>query len=168
MSEKNTQELVITRTFNAPRDMVWKAWSEADQLAQWWGPKGFAMEVTKFEFKPGGMFLYNMQPPNAGKIWGRFLFREMVAPEKLVFINSFSDENGGITQNPWLPVWPKEILNTMTLKEQDGKTTITISGGPINASPEELKAFEEGQSSMEEGFKGTWEKLDELLAKQSK
>lgn len=160
------QEIVITRVFNAPRELVWKAWTEAESLAQWWGPKGFEIEVSKLDFRPNGIFHYNMQFPDGNKIWGKFVYREMNAPEKMVFVNSFSDEKGGITSNPYLANWPLEVLNTLTLLEQDGKTTLTLRGGPINANELERKNFMDHQSDMQQGFNGTFEKLDDYLERE--
>jgi len=162
-----SQELVITRVFNAPRELVWKAWIESARLAQWWGPKGFKMMVAKLDLRPQGVFHYSMQAPNGPEMWGKFVFQEIVAPEKIVFINSFSDKDGGITPNPYMPNWPLEVMNTLTLEESNGKTTLTLRGGPINATELQAKTFEEGRPSMQQGFIGTWEQLDNYLAKNS-
>ncbi len=159
-------ELVIMRRFNAPRELVFKAWTEPERLAQWWGaPKGSVIHVSKLELKPGGMFLYSIKNPNGQDIWGKFIYHEITAPEKLVFVNSFSDKDGGTTANPWMPVWPLEIMNTVTLIEYEGKTTLTIKGKPINATTEEIKSFETFRDSMEGGFGGIFEQLEEYLTK---
>ncbi len=81
------KEFVITRTFDAPRDLVFKAWTEAERLAQWWGPKGCNITVSKLELRPGGTFLYSMKMSNGPAMWGKFVYREIVAPERLVFVN---------------------------------------------------------------------------------
>lgn len=159
-------ELVITRTFDAPRELVWKALSQAEALAQWWGPKGFDIKVANFEFRPNGIFHYSMQPSEGSEIWGKFVYKEIEPPHKIAFVNSFSDPEGNITPNPWLPKWPLEVFNILTLEEHDGQTHLTIRGGPINATPEQLQLFESMHQSMQEGFKGTWEKLDDYLANQ--
>lgn len=70
-------------------------------------------------------------------MWGRFVYREITRPEKLVFIVSFSDKDGGITRHPMSDTWPLEVINTVTSTEKNGKTTLTLRGGPINASAEE-------------------------------
>lgn len=165
MTSRNVPELVITRSFEYPREKVWKALSEKDAMAAWWGPKGFAIDVKTFEFRPGGMFHYSMTPPGAEPIWGRFTYGEIVPMETIAFINCFSDAEAGIGKNPWLPVWPAEVSNVMSLEEKDGKTTITLRGSPINATEEEIKAFEGMTESMQGGWEGTWSKLDEYLAK---
>ena len=162
------QDLVITRVFNAPRDTVWKAWTEADRLAQWWGPKGCTIRVVKLDVRPGGIFHYAMQFQPGHDMWGRFIYREVVAPERIVFISSFSDEAGGITRAPFPNIsetWPLEIRNTVTLTEQNGRTTLTLRGRPVDPKPEEIKTFTGMFDSMRGGFGGTFDKLDAYLAK---
>lgn len=159
------REFVISRTFDAPRELVWKAWTEPERLAQWWGPKGFAMLSCKLDLRPGGVFHYGMRSPEYGDMWGKFVYREIKAPERLVFIVSFSDENGGITRHPMSATWPLEVLTTLTLTEHEDKTIVTLKGGPINATAGEHKAFGAGYESMEQGFAGTFDQLDAYLAK---
>lgn len=120
--------------------------------------------MKSLELRAGGAFLYSMQTPNGPEMWGKFVYREVEPQECLVFVNCFSDENGGLTRNPWIATWPLEILNTLTLAEHDGKTTLTLRGGPINASAEELQAFAAGVSGMQKGFAGTFKQLDSYLA----
>jgi uncharacterized protein YndB with AHSA1/START domain len=160
------KEHVITRVFDAPRDLVWNAFTEAEQLAQWWGPKGFKIRVFGLDLRPGGLFHYSMQSPDGHNMWGKFVYREIVAPERMVFISSFSDEEGNTTRAPFFNgTWPLEVLNTLTLSEHEGKTTLTLRGGPVNATEEEQKTFEDGFESMQQGFKGTFDQLEEYLVK---
>lgn len=162
------QDFVLTRVFAAPRALVWKAWTEGDRLAQWWGPKGFEMTTVKLDLRPGGVFHYGMRGggsgPMGGQMWGRFVFREIVAPDRLAFVTSFSDADGGITRHPMSATWPLEVFNVLTLAERDGRTTLTLRGRPINASEEELVTFAGGKASMRGGFAGTWSQLDAYLA----
>ncbi len=157
--------LVLTRTLDAPRDLVWKAWTEPERLAKWWGPKGFAWARGLMDLRPGGIFHYGMTAPD-GKttMWGRFVYREVVEPARLVFVVSFSDENGGVTRHPMAADWPLEILNVLTLEESGGKTTLTLEGWPLHASDAERKAFEGGIGSMQKGFAGTFDQLVGYLA----
>src|SRR5437868_3573847 len=134
-----TEQLVITRIIDAPVELVFKAWTEPERLAQWWGPKGCTITVKKFDFKPGGIFHYRMAMPDGNAMWGLFTFREMEAPGKLVFVNSFSDEAGNIARAPFFTDWPLEILNILTLEEDKGKTKLTIKGNPINATAGEYE-----------------------------
>jgi uncharacterized protein YndB with AHSA1/START domain len=156
------KEFAISREFDAPRELVYKVFSEAAHLAKWWGPPGASINVKSFNFSPGGMFLYSMQSP-MGEMWGKFVYCEMVTPERVVFINSFSDKDGGVTPNPFMPNWPLETLNILTLTEHNGKTTLAMRGGPINATEEQLQVFNSMSGSMQQGFNGTFNQLDEYL-----
>jgi uncharacterized protein YndB with AHSA1/START domain len=93
-------ELAVTREFDAPRDLVWKAWTEPERLAQWWGPSGSQIRVKGLDLRAGGTFLYSVQTPNGPEIWGKFVYREVNPQDCLVFVNCFSDANGGVTRNP--------------------------------------------------------------------
>jgi uncharacterized protein YndB with AHSA1/START domain len=159
------RELVITRTFDAPRDLVFKAWTDPEHLQHWWGPKGFTFSVAKLDLRPGGMFHYSMKSPDGHEMWGRFVYREIVAPEKIVFVNSFSDEEGNVTRAPFSPTWPLEVFNTLTLSEHEGQTTLTLRGGPINATEEERRTFEAASESIKQGFSGTFDQLADYLAR---
>jgi uncharacterized protein YndB with AHSA1/START domain len=158
-------EFVITRSFDAPRDLVFAAWTEAERLAHWWGPKGMRIRVAKLELKPGGIFHYAMEMPDGNEMWGKFVYREITPPERIVFVNSFSDPQGNTTRAPFSATWPLEVLNVLTFLEHDGKTTITLRGGPINATAEERATFRTGHKSMQQGFSGTFEQLAEYLVK---
>jgi uncharacterized protein YndB with AHSA1/START domain len=160
------EKFKISRTFNAPRELVWKLHTECEHLKNWWGPKGFVMTHCKVDLQPGGIFHYGMCPANNESMvmWGRFVFREVDRPEKLVYVVSFSDENAGITRHPLSETWPLEVLNTTEFSEEDGRTTVTISGFPINATDEEIRTFEVGRDSMRQGFKGTYDHFEDYLA----
>jgi uncharacterized protein YndB with AHSA1/START domain len=158
-----TKEFTISRVFDAPRSLLFKVQTEAQHLAKWWGPKGYDMLVAKLDLRPGGLFHYRMRSPEGHEMWGRFVYREIVAPERIVFVNSFSDEKGGIVRAPFAPDWPLEVLNVMTLTEAGGKTTLTLRGGPINANPAEISRFNSFHDSMTEGFGGTLDQLEAYL-----
>src|SRR5690242_1162231 len=83
---------VITRVFDAPRPLVWQAWTERDRLMQWFGPKGFTMPVATLDFRPGGVFHFCLRSPDGHQMWGKFAYREIVIPERIVWVHSFSDE----------------------------------------------------------------------------
>src|SRR5262249_7142388 len=121
-AEGSSRPFILTRVLDAPRELVFKAWTEAERLAHWWGPKGFAVRVCRLDLRPGGVFLYSMRSPDGRDMWGKWVFREIVPPERLVFVVSFSDEEGGVTRHPFAPDWPLEVLSTLTLTEQDGRT----------------------------------------------
>lgn len=143
---------------------MWAAWTERERMAAWWGPNGMTLGVAAWDLRPGGVFHYWLEAPAGGKMWGRFVFREIAAPERLVFVSSFSDENGGLIRHPMSATWPLEVFNVLTLTERDGRTTLTLRGGPINASEIERQTFQENRGNLRQGFAGTWSQLDAYLA----
>jgi uncharacterized protein YndB with AHSA1/START domain len=164
IKESGKGEFVFTRVLDAPRELVWKTLTESEHLNHWWGPKGFTTRVTKLNLRPGGVFHYWQRSPEGREIWGKWVYREIVPPELLVVINSFSDEEGNVTRNPFSPTWPLECLTTSTFSEHGGKTTLTIRSVPHNATEVERKTFVDGLKSMDQGFTGTLDRLAEHLA----
>jgi uncharacterized protein YndB with AHSA1/START domain len=162
-SASDGEEFVISREFDAPRDLVFKAWTESERLAEWWGPKGFKIRVVKFDLRPGGTFLYRMTTPNGEEWWGKFVYREIVPPERIVWVNSFSDPQGGVTRHPKAATMPFEMLSTATFTERDGRTTLTLRQSPINATAEERATFAGMRESMQKGWGGTLDQLAEFL-----
>jgi len=157
------REFAISRVLCAPRELVWKAWTDPGDMARWWGPKAFTNPVCEMDVRPGGLFHYGMRSPDGHEMWGRFGYREILAPERLVFVISFSDEKGGVTRHPMSATWPLEVLNVLSLSEHGDKTTLTLRGVPVNATEAERKTFEAGHASMQQGFKGTLDQLAEYL-----
>ncbi|GAB3165974.1 SRPBCC family protein [Telluribacter humicola] len=157
------QEFIITRVLDAPRELVFKVWTEQEHLVEWWGPKGMNLAVSKLELYPGGMFHYNMEAPNGMKMWGRFIYLDILAPEQILYISSFSDEEGGLARAPFSATWPMEVHNSLTLKEEGGKTVLTQRSIPINATEEEQRTFQGMHKSLEQGFNGTFEQLEAHL-----
>jgi uncharacterized protein YndB with AHSA1/START domain len=169
-----TAPFVISRVYDAPRDRVWKAWTEAERLKKWWGPAGFKVHTCKVDLRPGGFFHYGMTAPDGSDMWGKMAYREIEAPKKLVFINSFSDPKGGVTRHPWHQTWPLELLTTITFDELGsnpkehgaGKTKVTVHWVPADGSSElECKTFDEGRASMNQGWGGTLGQLTNHLKK---
>ena len=155
---------VLSRTFDASREQMWKAWTERTQLMQWFGPKGFTMPAAKMDFRPGGSFHYCLQSPDGKEMWGKFTYREISAPERIVLVNSFSDEAGGVTRHPFSSTWPLQMLSTFTMTEHEGKTTATVEWVPIDPTPEERETFDGAHDGMRQGWGGTFDQLAAYLA----
>jgi uncharacterized protein YndB with AHSA1/START domain len=162
--EQSEKLFVTRRVLAAPRALVWKAFSEADHLLKWWGPKGCTMLGGALDFRPGGRFHYGMRGPDGSEMWGRFVYEEIVEPERIVFVNSFSDPEGGLQRAFFSSDWPLEVRNTLSLVEENGMTTLTLRGGPIRATEAERAFFDSMHESMDNGFKGTWDQLEAHLA----
>ncbi len=156
---------VVTRVFDAPLPLAWNAWSEADELKAWWGPKGCTIEVASLEFRPGGFFHYSMRFPNGTEWWGRFLYREIAAQERILWLNSFSNPGCGIARAPFGMPIPLEILNDVTFAERAGKTTVSLRATPHGATEEEVSTFKGMHAGLEQGYGANFDQLAQALAR---
>lgn len=154
---------VISRTFDAPRDVMWKLWTDCKHLKHWWGPKGFAIGTCEMDLRPGGTFLYSMRAADGFEMWGKWVFREINEPESMTVIVSFSDKDAGVTRHPMAPTWPLQNLSTVTFEEKDGKTTITVRWRAHEATAEEQATFDAGHDSMKMDFTGTFDQLEAYI-----
>lgn len=155
----------IARVFKASRARVWGAWSEADQLGKWWGPPGCSIEIAHFDFRPGGFFHYAMRFEGAPVSWGRFIYRDIAPYERIVWLNSFSNEQCGIVRAPFSALCPLEIENDVMFTERAGQTSVTLRAAPFGAGVEERQYFDELCSSgdLEQGYGGTLDQLADHL-----
>jgi uncharacterized protein YndB with AHSA1/START domain len=110
--------LVITRIFDAPRELVFKAWTDPEHLVRWMGPRGFKSTVVHSELRAGGAYRIHMLGPEGDHHWTQGVFREIVEPERLVMAGGWADEEG----NPTSP----ETLLTLTFEDHAGKTKLTL------------------------------------------
>jgi uncharacterized protein YndB with AHSA1/START domain len=163
--EPKTADFVISRVFDAPRELLWKAFTEPERMKQWWGPKGSTIVASKMDLRVGGTYHGAMRDPGGRVMWAKFVYREIAAPERLVWVHSFSDEAGGLTRHPLSPTWPLELLTTVVFDEQpNGKTRLTLRWTPINATAEEQKTFDAAHDGMTQGWGGTFDQLATYLA----
>ena len=146
--------LKVERLFDAPRELVWKAWSDPAHLTQWWGPKGYTGHSVKVDFRVGGTWLACMRSPEGQDIWATGVYREIVQPERIVATDSFADENGNVVPASHYGIpgdFPDEMLITVTLEDRGGKTFLTL--------------IHEGLGEMAEGAGQGWnESFDKLAA----
>lgn len=147
-------EFVMERIFNAPRALVFQAWSEPKHLTQWWGPTGWTLPVCEVDFRPGGVWLYCMRGPDGMEGWGRATYQEIAAPERIVYLDAFADEHGNVLEE--MP----EMVITVEFIDMDGKTKLRSIAK--FATAEELERTV--AMGMEEGAKQTWDRLDAYLA----
>lgn len=154
----------LTRYLDAPRELVYQAWTDAKHLTNWWGPPGMAVRVVKLDLQPGGVFHYAMKMPNGPEMFGKFIYREIEPNRMLTFVVSFSDANEGITVHPLSATWPREVLSAVELFDEDGQTRAELWSTPINATSEEEQTFLAGQESMRQGYSGSMDQLEAYLA----
>ncbi|WP_257347255.1 SRPBCC domain-containing protein [Pseudalkalibacillus decolorationis] len=136
-----------------------------EHLQNWWGPKGWTFDVSKLDFRLGGVFHYSQEPANGDVMWVKFVYSEIITPEKLFYTSFFSDEEGNIVRAPFNSSWPMETLNTLTFIENEGKTTLTMIVVPVSSTEEEIRTLEASREMTQEGFTGTFDQLDEYLTK---
>lgn len=153
----------LSREFNAPKDLMWKCWTEMSHLEKWSGPKGSKLKQSTHEFKTGATNHYCMTNPDGSEMWGLQVFRDIIKPDRYVYVNSFADAKGNKTRHPMSATWPLEMLTTITLMAMGTKTQVTIEWMPINANAEEIKTFNDAHEGMKMGWGGSLDTLDEYL-----
>lgn len=118
VTEPADRVLKIERVFDAPRSLVFKAWTESEHIAKWWGPRGFTAKVLVNDLRPGGAYRIYMQGPDADDHWTQGIYREVVPPERLVMVGSWADAHGK-------PTRPETTL-TLLFEDLGGKTRLTL------------------------------------------
>jgi uncharacterized protein YndB with AHSA1/START domain len=141
------REIVMTRVFDAPRNLVWDAFTKPELLKRWFGPRGWSMVVCEMDLRVGGGFRFVLRGPDGKDMGMRGVYREIVAPERSVHMESFDD-------------YPGESQVTGAFVEQDGKTTLTAT--VLYPSKEVRDTVI--QSGMEHGAAESYDKLAEMLA----
>lgn len=167
MENQKTQELAIVRMFDAPREMVWKAWTEPEQMMKWWGPKPFTAPVIKIDLRVGGSYLFCMRGsvgPDQPTMdfWSGGVYKEIVPFEKIVYTDRFTNEHGDVV-DPAIygmpPEFPKENVVTVTFEEVAGKTKLTI----LYVVESEAVLEKMLSMRMREGWESSLQKLAESL-----
>jgi uncharacterized protein YndB with AHSA1/START domain len=156
MTGQGETDVVITRVFDAPRDLVWRAWTEPDHLMRWWGPTDFTTPHCSIDLRVGGSYLYCMRSPDGADFWGTGVYREIVPPERLVYTDSFADEHGNVvpaTHYGMSPTLPVEMLVTVIFEDQDGKTRLTLRHAGLTG------ADTTHAGNMEQGWNQFFDKL---------
>lgn len=145
------RELIITRILDAPREPVFRAWTDPAYLARWWGPKGFTNPVCEADVRPGGVLRIAMRGPDGSEYPMKGVFQEVVSPERLVFTNIAVDAGGkhlleGVTQ--------------VTFAEQSGKTKLTVNTRAVAVVDHAVEYLK----GMEAGWTQSLERLEALVA----
>lgn len=159
----STQEFVINRTFDAPRELVWKAFTEPERMAAWWGPPGSKLHAATMDLRPGGRYHFGAIMPDGKLLWGLFNYIEIDPIDRIVYLHSFSDEAGGLAPSPFGMPWPSRIHTTLLFAEAHGKTAFTLRQRPLDATPDEVASFVGLFEGMTMGWGGTFDRLDAFL-----
>jgi uncharacterized protein YndB with AHSA1/START domain len=140
----------ITRIFNAPVKLVFSMWTNPEYMAMWWGPKDFTNPVCEMDVQKGGKIKIIMQAPDGYQIPVTGVFNEIHEPDRIVFTTMKLDENGNAEL---------EILNTVTLREENGKTTLTMKAVVVKSTPQAVASL----NGMETGWSQSFDRLAEAL-----
>ncbi|MFN3247933.1 SRPBCC domain-containing protein [Roseibium album] len=154
-------EYILERRFNAPRELVWKTWTQPELLARWYGP-GVETVIHKLEVQPGGLWLNEMKF-GGGSHFQRVEYTEVVEPEKLVWLHSVSDADWEISANPMMPDWPRTLLTTVTFIQAGDQTEVRLIWTPHEASEAEITCFAGAISGLDKGWGKGMEMLADLL-----
>lgn len=152
--DKENLLVTIERGFDAPVDLVWRAWTEADLLAQWWAPRPYRAVTKDMDFREGGRWLYAMTSPEGQKMWDLKTFLTIDAKKSFSYRSTFSDENGNVAPGTGGSTW------TNTFAEKDGGTLVT--NVIVNESLERLEAMI--KMGFKEGYTMGLNQLEEMLA----
>jgi len=158
IGERAKQELVITRVFDAPRELVWKAWIDPEHFKRWWGPKDYTCPFCEMDLRVGGKYLNCMRSPEGQDYWSTGVYREIIPIERIVFTDCFADEKGNIvpaTHYGLSPDFPLEMLVTVTFEDHDGKTKMTLRHIGLPAGPD--------SDGAQQGWSESFDKLAESL-----
>jgi len=159
IGERRDQKVEITRVFDAPRELVWKAWTDPQHFMRWWGPREYTCPVCEMDFRIGGKYLYCMRSPEGNDYWGTGVFREIIPGERLVFTDSFADEQGRVVPATHYGMgadFPVEMLVIVTFEDLGGKTKLTLEHIGVPAGPQ--------SEGTQQGWSESFDKLAETLS----
>lgn len=155
-------EYVLDREFNAPLEMVWRAWTDPELLARWYGP-GVETIIHEFDLKPGGVWRNEMK-------WGeksdlsKMEFKEVIPQEKMVWHHSSTDSDWNIAPSQMMPDWPRTLLTTVTFEAKGDKTSVRLTQIPLDATDAEIACFANMMSNMDGGWGSGYKIMDEIFA----
>lgn len=159
----NSAEYVLDRVFDAPRDLVWKAWTDPEILNRWYGPN-IETIIHGFDLKPGGAWL-NEMVMQAGSFFSKMEFQEVSPPEKMVWHHhSSTDADWNPVPNPMMPDWPKILLTTVTFEDKGTQTNVRLTQIPVGASDAETACFAQMMQGMSKGWGSGYAIIDDILA----
>ncbi|HEY0264408.1 MAG TPA: SRPBCC domain-containing protein [Granulicella sp.] len=163
LATQGSEELVITREFDAPRELVYKCWTEPERLTEWWlGPGGSRLTIKHADIRPGGTMVYGMRMPDGKMVWLRWAFRDLTPPSRIVLVVSFVDEQENPLPHASAPAL-LERLSTVTFEEQGGKTLMTFRSQMMYAREEDRAASRTFFEGMQQGWTGLLNSLEAYL-----
>lgn len=158
---------VLEREFDAPRELVWKTWTDPELVARWYGPNVETI-VHKMETKPGGLWLVEMKWGDASKgvtsRYERIEYTEVTPPSRLVWLQSVTDADSNWAPNPMMPDWPRVLLTVVTFEADGDRTKLRLTWTPHEASEAERACFAGAMANLDKGWGAGMAVLEDLLA----
>ena len=155
------QTYVLERVFDAPRELVWRTWTEPALLARWYGPNVETI-VHRLDVEPGGLWLNEMKM-DGGSYHQRSEYTEVIPPERLVMLMSNTDSDWNVTANPMMPDWPRVMLTTVTFTEAGGKMQVRLVWTPYEATDTEIACFAGAMEGFGSGWGAGFTIMDDIL-----
>jgi len=155
-------DVVVSRTFKAPVEQVWKAWTDPELLPRWYGPNVETI-VHRLELKPGGLWLVEMRM-GGYSMYQRVEYTEVTPPQRLVWLHSNSDADWNVVSSPRMKDWPRVLLTTVTFEEDGAQTKLRLTWVPHEASEAEIACFAAAIGGADKGWAAGMELLAKLLA----
>lgn len=152
----------MERVFDAPAELVWRAWTDAELLARWYGP-GVETVIHALDVRVGGQWLNEMKWGENGS-FQRSEFIEVDPPSKLVMLMSTTDSDWEISSNPMMPDWPRTLWTGVTLREEAGKTIMTLTWIPYEATEAEIACFAGAAHNLGNGWAAGFDIMGEIVA----
>jgi uncharacterized protein YndB with AHSA1/START domain len=153
---------VLERVFDAPRELVWKTWTDPALLPRWYGPRVETI-IHRLDLKPGGLWLLEMRWDGKSN-YQRIEYTEVTPPERLVWLHSNSNADWNIISSAIMADWPRILLTTVTFKEDGSRTKLRLTWVPHEASEAEIACFASAMSGIDKGWGAGMELLAKLLA----
>ena len=151
------RELILSRVIDAPRELVFRMWTDPAHLAKWWGPQGFTNPVCEIDFRPGGVLRIVMRAPDGTDYPMGGVFREIIEPERLVFTNCALDSDGNVLLDG---------VTVVTFAEQGGKTKLTVQTHAVALAPAAVRYLEGMQAGWEQTLDGLEQHAQDTAARE--
>jgi uncharacterized protein YndB with AHSA1/START domain len=164
MTDQKESALVIIRVFAAPRETVWRYWSDPEYLKTWWGPREFTCPYSQIDFRAGGKYLHAMRSKEGQEFWSTGTYKEIVPLEKIVATDSFADKDGNVVPSSYYGMegFPLELEMILTFEDLEGKTRMTLTHAGLEDIDAKIRA------DMEQGWNESFDKMAQHLKQRSK
>jgi uncharacterized protein YndB with AHSA1/START domain len=163
MAKPKLNPFQISHEFNAGREFLYTVWTNYKHVKNWMAAPGCSIRFTRCDIRPGRTAHYCLTGSDGKEIWGKVIYRQMIKPKYVEYVQYFSNEAEGIVRHPLISTWPMEILTTINFSEREFKTNVSVNWTPINARPEDIATFNGAHQQMEQGWNGTFLQIDTYL-----